>query len=70
MKRRCRHCGHPLATTRGWFCSTVCRKRAYRRRQRGVAEDAYPSGARRGRVDLATETRRELRARLMSVREV
>jgi hypothetical protein len=56
--RRCAHCGDPLLVdpldgrrAHARFCSTRCRKRAYRRRQRGVPENAHrgPRGASRGR---------------------
>jgi hypothetical protein len=50
----------PSSDTRR-FCSTACRKRAYRRRRAGLAEDAYREGARRGRVGLDRLTAAEQR---------
>jgi hypothetical protein len=41
------------------FCSPAHRERARLRRQRGLPEDAYPEGGRRGRVRLNALTRRE-----------
>jgi hypothetical protein len=43
------------------FCSAPCRKRAFRRRLAGLAEDAYRQGAARGRVPLGTLTHAEER---------
>lgn len=70
MSRGCRHCGRELATSRAWFCSSRCRKRAFRRRLRGVPEDAFPAGAGRGRVRLDEPTRRERAAAIATAREV
>jgi hypothetical protein len=60
---------------RAVYCSTACRKRAWRRSQvkdengrRLLADDAYPNGARRGRVPLGTPTRAERVAALVSAR--
>jgi hypothetical protein len=44
------------------FCDDACRKKAWRRRQAGLDEDAYPTNGRRGRVPLAERTRAEWRA--------
>ena len=35
------------------FCSTACRKRAFRRRAAGLAESAFPDGAGRGEIEAA-----------------
>ena len=35
------------------FCSTRCRKRAFRRRQAGLPEAAFPEGAARGQIEAA-----------------
>jgi hypothetical protein len=40
--------------------------RAYRRRRAGRPENAYPAGARRGRVRLGEPTRRELADELVT----
>jgi hypothetical protein len=66
--RACHHCGLDLAGKRpnAWFCSDRCRLRAFRRRHASPeprAENAYPDGARRGRLPLgAPLTRAELEA--------
>jgi hypothetical protein len=39
------------------FCSERCRGRARRRWARGLAADAYPAGAKRGRVPMGQPTR-------------
>jgi hypothetical protein len=45
------------------FCNSACKMRAFRRRQAGLAEDAFPDGAHRGRVPLGDLTRAEQRRR-------
>jgi hypothetical protein len=45
------------------FCSDACRKRAYRRRQAGVAEDALVDEGARGHVRLGQRTRAQQRER-------
>ena len=61
----CRHCGAAPARPGGWFCSDAHRKRAQRRREAGLPEHLYPSGARRGRVPLGEETMQETAWRLV-----
>jgi hypothetical protein len=62
MVRRCQHCGCPLGPHGRLFCSPAHRKRAWRRRHRGIPENAYPAGAPgRGRVPLGHLTRTEER---------
>lgn len=46
----------PAPTRPRRFCSDACRRRAWRRRQAGLAEDAYPEGASRGHVPLGRLT--------------
>ncbi len=54
--RACRHCE---AECRQVFCSARCRKRAKRRRDAGLPENAYPHGGLRGRVRLGELTEKE-----------
>jgi hypothetical protein len=58
----CAHCQTPLKAGRridARYCDARCRSRALRRRRRGLPVDAYPHGARRGRVPIGTPTRLE-----------
>lgn len=66
--RACRHCGGPVPSSRAWFCGVTCRKRAFRRRRAGIPEDAYTTGAQRGRVALGVFTRAERLAALLGAR--
>jgi hypothetical protein len=65
--RACEHCGGELATTRpnAFFCSGRCRSRASRRYRAKLPADAYPAGARRGRVPLGELTIAEHEADLL-----
>lgn len=68
--RQCAHCHRPLAQHRrrsALYCDDrPCKLRAWRRRQAGLAEDAYSDGGRRGRVALGELTLRERAALLFS----
>jgi hypothetical protein len=64
----CVHCGSSLSSTRRIYCDGRCRQRAYRRRQGGVSQQAYPNGAKRGRVPLGQHTRAEILDALLSAR--
>lgn len=64
LARRCAHCGE--AGVRRLYCSARCKKRAWRRQQAGVAEDAFPDGGLRGRVPLGELTREERAAAVLA----
>jgi hypothetical protein len=49
------------------FCTTRCRKRAFRRRRAGLPENAYPQGAARGRVPLTELTQAQERERWQAI---
>jgi hypothetical protein len=64
MERICHHCRRPIIGGRPRdYHDARCYQRAYRRRQAGLPEDAFPDaehGARRGRISLAASwARRE-----------
>jgi hypothetical protein len=52
MTGSCAHCGRALPPGRRLWCDDGCRKRAHRRRQAGLPEDALPYGGRHGRLSL------------------
>lgn len=65
--RVCGHCGFTLGEGRGnrVFCDRICKMRAYRRRQQGLSEKAYPRSHRhgsalRGPVPMSKVTRKEI----------
>ena len=64
----CAHCHRWLDSPRRLYCDERCKQRAYRRRTAKQPMDAYPGGARRGRVKLGEKTRRELRDDLLEAR--
>ena len=66
MQRWCQHCDRPFEAKRrhALFCSGACRSRASRRYRAGLDANAYPDGARRGRVALGEKTNRELAVEL------
>ena len=68
MTRVCAHCGSALGPRGRVYCSTRCRKRAWRRRKASLREDSYPAGARRGRVALGKSTAGRVRAPIWSLR--
>lgn len=68
MTRACQHCGRP--GVRRLYCSSACKKRAFRRRRRrGLPEHAYPAGANRGRVPLDELTKKERAAAIATAWE-
>lgn len=58
MHKPCRHCLTGFEG-RGWFHTSACRKRAWRRRKAGLPESAYREGGHRGRVPLGELTEKE-----------
>ena len=64
----CAHCHRWLDSPRRLYCDERCKQRAYRRRKRKQPPDAYPQGARRGRVKLGEKTQHELLDDLLDAR--
>lgn len=60
--RGCAHCGVALERARSTrrFCSTACRKRAWRRRAAGIEEHVFRAGAAGGQTLLSQVKRYEV----------
>lgn len=64
--RRCAVCGKPIIGRRSQavYCSDNCNARAYRRRKRGVPQNAFPHGGGRGSLRLNERSHAEVLADL------